>query len=74
MPRRERPYRVVVEGAVPEDLAERCAQAWLDILLVAQHAVAARRVQERRLEDGNSAGAGRSDQHAARADEEGNHG
>ena len=61
VPRREHRYRVVVEGPAPEDLAERCAQAWLDIRLAAQHAAAARRVQERRLGDGDSAGAGRSD-------------
>ena len=46
MPKRERRYRVVVEGPTPEDLAERCAAVWRDIRLAAQHAVvAARRVQ-----------------------------
>ena len=47
MPKRERRYRVVVEGPTPDDLAERCAAVWRDIRLAAQHAVvAARRVQE----------------------------
>ena len=47
MPKRERRYRVVVEGPTPEDLAERCAAVWRDIRLASQHAVmAARRVQE----------------------------
>lgn len=48
MPKRQRRYRIVVEGPMPEDLAERCAEVWRDVRLAAQHAaVAARRAQER---------------------------
>lgn len=53
MPKRERGYRVVVEGPLPEDLAERCAAVWRDIRLAAEHAVvAARRVQEAKAPGG----------------------
>lgn len=36
VPQRSRPYRVVLLGPSPEDLAKRCAEAWIDLLGVAQ--------------------------------------
>ena len=36
VPQRNRPYRVVLLGPSPEDLGKRCAEAWVDLLDVAQ--------------------------------------
>ena len=45
--KRERRYRVALDGPPPADLAKRCAQTWADIRLAAQHAaVTSRQVQE----------------------------
>ena len=63
MARREPRYRVVIEGPTPEDLAERCAQVWIDIRLAAKHVVPAGGRRERHLGDEDSAGAGGDDDH-----------
>ena len=46
MPPREPHYHIAIEGPVPEDLARRCAQAWSDIRLAAQHASSRQRPLE----------------------------
>ena len=37
MPRRERRYRVIVDGPAPADLGERCAATWCELLEVVEH-------------------------------------
>ena len=62
---RERAYKIVIEGVVPRDLAERCAGVWADVRIAAQHTVVpARRVQERK---GSGSPGGEHSSHPAAA-------
>ena len=40
MVKRARPYRILVEGDLPPDMAARCAEVWRDIRIAALHASA----------------------------------
>ena len=38
MPKREHPYRIALDAPAPEDLAQRCAATWCELLDVIEHA------------------------------------